>query len=339
MTATQVACVDCFANTGFRNVLASIGGNPATCRRCGNIAPALNVDSLTEAMRTFFINGSYIAETMAPVYQMNDSNPNMARFDATLEADASLASALTGQIVFHYGPPLWRVGETGLKEEFDEGGARRAAALKFFISRAPRTILTPGTTLFRIRRNPEPDERIVTPQAFDPPPASVLSTHGRWDDGSAPVLYASDDIELCLHECRVTLSDEIVVGTLRCEREMVLLDLSAEIPHSATTPFEDPNIFATFLSLSRSEDFLDHARSVATAARQAGLAGIRYTSYYAQAKHSTSALNVALFGRPLQMGAFSLQSVNRVRIDDAQYQYAFGPVLYNDSQMQAELEA
>ena len=290
-------------------------------------------------MRDFFVSGSVVAETVAPVYQINDGNPDPARFDATLEADAQLARSLTGLVIFNYGPPLWRVGETDLKHETEEGGPTRAAALAAFVASVPRITLPAGTILYRIRRNPEPDETIVTAAAFDPPPETVSRSQGRWDDGGTPILYASDDIELCLHECRVALADEIVVATLRCERELTLLDLAARIPNDARTPFEDPNIFAHFLSISREAQWLDRSRSVAVAARSAGLGGIRYASYYAQAKREQAALNVALFGKPLADGELALQSVNRIRLSDARYGYDFGPVLYHDSTMKAELDA
>lgn len=325
-----VACVNCFTNTGFRNVVAAYGGKPTACPRCGDCAATVNSEGLAEAVNTFFVNGSFVAETMAPVYQVNDRNPDPARFDPTLEIDAQLACSLTGQVIFHYGPPLWRVGETDLKSDFDEGGTTRSAALDSFIASVPRIVLPVGTTLFRIRRNPECDETIASASAFDPPPATVSRSAGRWDDGKAPMLYASDDIELCIHECRPTLADEIVVATLRCEQEITLLNLAADIPWPQNNPFEDPNIFAAFLSLSRHEEWLTHARTVATAAQNTGLGGIRYTSYYAQAKHDTSALNVALFGRPLSAGILSLRSVNRIRLTDARYSYTFGPVIYED---------
>lgn len=287
----------------------------------------------------FFVSGSYIAESMAPVYQSNSVNSDPARFDPTLEPDAQLARALTGEVVFHYGPPLWRVGEVNLKHEFAEGGEIRERAARGLVAAAHSMFLPVGTRLFRIRKNPKADESIVTPAAFDPPPAEIAREPGRWDDGSLPVLYASDDIELCLHECRVIVADEIVVATLQVARPLKLLDMTSQIEDGGPTPFEDPNIFARFLSLNRDADWLGYARTVSRAAHAAGFDGIRYTSYYAQAKHDASALNVALFGRPISEGALSLQSVNRLRVTDARYAYAFGPVLYRDSAMQGEIEA
>lgn len=333
-----VACPKCFSNWGFRHAVANHAvGCEDVCPRCSSVGSTIDCANLKEAIQTFFVTGSYVAETMAPVYQVNDCNPNPARFDVTLNNDAKLACSLTAQVIFDYGPPLWRVGEVDLKHAFDEGGEIRDAAARAFVANAPRVELTTGTHIFRIRKNPQPDETIATATAFDPPPQHIKRSPGRWDDGHAAVLYASDDIELCLHECRVLIADEVVVASLRTVRPLTLLDLTADFPLIGPTPFQDPKIFARFLSLSRHEQWLDHARVVARAAEAAGLDGIRYTSYYAQAKHNSDALNVALFGRVIEAGDLAIEAVNRVRLTDALYQFSFGPVLYHDTEMEAEL--
>jgi RES domain len=326
MRTEPIACVECFTNTGFRCVVATLGCEPEVCPRCQNLAIAIGVEALAKAVQQFFVQGSLVVGTMAPIYEVNTKNPDPACFDPTLQLDASLASMLTGQTVFYNAPPLWRVGETNLKYECDKGGTARTSALENLVSRVPRLVIPSGTSLFRIRSNPELDVTIVRPEAFDPPPASVERVRGRWDDGSSPVLYASDDIELCLHECRVAVGDDIVVATLRFERDIKLLDLTADIACADPSPFEDLNIFAEFLSISRDENWLSYARSVAAEAQRCGLGGIRYKSYFAQAKQKTSSKNVALFGRPLAAGLLSLQSINNVRLADAQYKFALGPV-------------
>lgn len=329
-----IACAKCFVNWGFRQVVAVYADLPeATCPRCAQVGALITSKKLSEAIQTFFVGGSYTPETMAPVYQVNRINPDPARFDVTLEADAKLACALTGEVIFHYGPPLWRVGEVDLKHAFDAGGVERELAASNFVASAPTVKLPVGTRLFRIRKNPTSDETIATPAAFDPPPSHIERLPGRWDDGNNAVLYASDDVELCLHECRVLIADEIVVATLATARQLVLLDLTANFAIRGATPFSDPEIFAHFLSLSRNEQWLNCARLIARTAQTAGYDGIRYTSYYAQAKHQSKALNVALFGRPIETGGLVLESVNRLRLTNAHYTFSFGPVLYNDSLM------
>lgn len=339
MSSMAIACPKCFANWGFRQVVVSHADLlDAACPRCAQFGPLINGEKLAEAIHAFFAVGSYIAESMAPVYQVNRLNPNPARFDVTLDADAKLACALTGEVIFDYGPPLWRIGEVDLKHAFDEGGHQRDKAASGFVASATKVELPAGTRLFRIRKNPKGDETIATSAAFDPPPPHISRSPGRWDDGDTAIFYASNDIELCLHECRILIADETVVATLSTARPLVLLDLTAEFAVVGATPFEDPGIFTRFLSLSRNSQWLDHARAVARTAQAAGLDGIRYTSYYAQAKHQSEALNVALFGRPLEAGDLVIESINRLRLTDARYAFSFGPVLYRDREMQAEID-
>ena len=300
----------------------------AACPRCARVGPLIGSEKLAEAILAFFVGGSYVAETMASVYEVNRDVPDPARFDPTLDIDAKLACALTNEGIFHYGPQLWRVGEVDLKHAFESGPPEREVAASSFVASAPTLELPVGTRLYRIRKHPKADDTIATPAAFDPPPSSIKRSPGRWDDDATAVLYASDDIELCLHECRVSVADEIVVATLATARRLMLLDLTADFTVAGTTPFDDPRIFARFLSLKRDGRWLDYARTVTRAARAAGFDGIRYTSYYAQAKHQPTGLNVALFGRPLGNGDLIIESVNRLRLTDAHYTFSFGPVLY-----------
>jgi hypothetical protein len=333
-----IACTACFSNFGFKKVLAAFGtqsGDP--CPQCGLTgALKLNLNGIKQAIYDFFVSGSYITGTFAPVYQVGQLNPDPPTFDTTLASDANLACNLTGLGIFHYGPPTWRVGCGELQEEFEAGGELRYWAARDLVKAVECTVVPIGSPLFRIRVNPKRDESISTSAAFDPPPPTVQREPGRLDDRDHPVLYVSDDIELCLHECRVTISDEIVVAKLSPVRELRILDLCAEIKWSGGTPYQDPNIFVSFIFRNRGNS-LEYCRAISRAARDAGYDGIRYVSYYAQAKHHPKSLNLAIFGRPISMGLLRLASVNRVRISDMTYAFQFGPVLYRDTASEARL--
>lgn len=335
---SPVCCPNCFTNFGMRETAARLarrqGGQCPACGRQGDLK--LSRTRLEEVVVRFFVSGSYISETFAPVYQVNSLNPSPATFDPTLATDAALACRLTGQVVFHYGPPLWRLGMTEHYYEFEAGGEQRSRAAAALVAASAPLTLPSGSPLFRIRLNVKADEQISTATAFDPPPASVVRDPGRWDELNHPVLYVSDDIELCLHECRATIADEIVVATLHPTRDLRLLDLATPISATPGTPFDDPNIFVGVMCRSRGP-WLEHCRAISRAAKAAGYDGIRYESYYSQAKHAQKSLNLALFGKPLQEKLMVIGSVNRLRISDMAYQFEFGPVLYQDSQMRAEL--
>lgn len=333
-----IACPSCFSNFGFRSVVTSFGTEiDGVCPQCGaGGSRKIDRKGLIEAITDFFVLGSHVPETYAPVYQRNETNSSPAHFDSTLDADAKLACQLTGSVVFHYGPPLWRIGMTNHYDEFQQGGSVRRTAAESLTAQAATCTVAGGTRLFRIRANIRADEHISTAVVFDPPPPDIERIPGRWDDINFPVLYVSDDIELCLHECRTMIADEILLATLIPTRDVHLLDLTQELPRQGGTPFDDPNIFIGIMCRSRGR-WLDFCREISRAAHGAGYDGIRYVSYYAQAKADVQSINLGLFGRPIANGLLKVNSVNRVRIADMKYAIRFGPVLYQEPSMTAEL--
>lgn len=44
----------------------------------------------------------------------------------------------------------------------------------------------------------------------------------RLDSPGFPVMYGSQDIDLCIHECRATAEDDIYVATLKPQQDMRL---------------------------------------------------------------------------------------------------------------------
>ena len=322
-----IACPGCFNNFGFKQTITMLcRETDGKCVQCGQ-SGFLKIDhnGLKQAIYNFFVEGSLIAGTYQAAYQVNLLNPSPASFDPTLAPDTELACRLTGLVVFDYGPPLWRVGETEVRNQFEAGGALRRGAAEDLIEGGKMLKLPAGSRVFRMRLNPKLNEAISLAVAFDPPPATFRRTLGRWDDLDHPVLYVSDDIELCLHECRATISDEIVVASLSPTRDLRLLDLSGEIEWTGGTPFEDPNVFIGMMSRSRGR-WLEYCREISRTAHEAGYDGIRYVSYYAQAKHNTRSLNLAIFGHPIKDGMFILESVNRIRISDMVYKFRLGPL-------------
>ncbi len=49
-----------------------------------------------------------------------------------------------------------------------------------------------------------------------------------------PILYASQDVEVCVHECRVTVEDDRYMATLAPVRDVRLLDLTAVLEEDVT---------------------------------------------------------------------------------------------------------
>jgi hypothetical protein len=178
---------------------------------------------------------------------------------------------------------------------------------------------------------------------------------GRLDSPQLPVLYCSQDIEGCIHECRVTAEDEIYVATLEPSRPLRLLDLTAKIEEGiGVTEFESLDM-AVHLLFFAAEHSYEISRAIALAARNGGFDGILYPSYFSQVRSGKMPLetvlgmsrrrlpggaeyanwgmfpNIALFGRPLADATTRLQCINRVVLSRVKYHLSYGPVVQRAS--------
>jgi hypothetical protein len=204
---------------------------------------------------------------------------------------------------------------------------------------------------FRVRVNPRsPEEH----SEYDSPPVQYLGK-GRLDSPQLPVLYCSQDIEGCIHECRVTAEDEIYVATLEPSRPLRLLDLTAKIEEGiGVTEFESLDM-AVHLLFFAAEHSYEISRAIALAARNGGFDGILYPSYFSQVRSGKMPLetvlgmsrrrlpggaeyanwgmfpNIALFGRPLADATTRLQCINRVVLSRVKYHLSYGPVVQRAS--------
>lgn len=327
---TIAACTECFHNHGFRQVVAMHGSKSETpCPHCGSSSGiTLTSEALSTAARDFFVTGSIVSEMLAPYYQVNSNNPHPALLDSTVASDAEKLKAIVGLTVFNYGPPLWQVGITSHWDDFQD--LEPSIAADKLVQQAAQMIVPAGTVLYRVRLNVTADHAVTDPRTFDPPPSHVKRVAGRWDDGTNAVLYVADDIELCLHECRATLSDEITLATLVTVRDLRILDVSSGFEDRGSTRFEDGQLFSDFMSRSRSEPWLEICRAIGSAARRAGYDGVRYTSYYSFAMDECSGLNLALFDRPISDGRLRIHSANRLRLTSVKYGYGVGPTLFSE---------
>jgi len=328
MTTAIISCPECFHNHGFKTVLYSVGRPSApACPRCsGKSGIGLDATALHEAVEMFFVDGSVVAETLAPVYAVGAGDIPAAELDGSLVRDAATIRGLVDSSIFHNAPPLWRLGYTNHYHALREADPAKADAL---LTKGHAVEIAADTLLYRVRLGMLTGPRLLDTDSFDPPPDHIARSWGRWDDGALPILYVADDIELCLHECRTAISDEITLATLRTRCPLRLLDIAAGFDDNGGTRFDDGQLFADFLSRSRGDTWFAITRAVAQAAARAGYDGLRYYSYYSFTMEKCSGLNLALFGRPIADGKLEIASVNRVRITDVHYGFRLGPVLYD----------
>ncbi|WP_197281977.1 RES family NAD+ phosphorylase [Dethiosulfatarculus sandiegensis] len=208
----------------------------------------------------------------------------------------------------------------------------------------PSVILEPDAPFYRIRKDPK---RADCPEEYDSPPIGIAG-NGRFDAPGFPVLYASPDIEVCVHECRFTAEDELYVATLNATNSLNLLDLTAILEEDGTE-FESLDIAINMLFLAGKHSY-DVTRTLAMAAKSAGFDGLTYPSYfselktgvrplrttygisnrkvphYQQIEQSLSVPNYALFGYPIKSGRISVKCINKMFISQVKYGFHFGPV-------------
>ena len=264
-------------------------------------------------------------------------------FPSALSKDASLIEKACGIGFFHYGPRLWMVGEVEpLKRLQDK--STRDSIIDRIIKEYPEKLLNPEGVFYRVRKDPaNPDSH----GEYDSPPDGIAG-NGRLDSEGFSVLYASPDLEVCVHESRFLAEDELFVATLITTKPLRLLNLTA-IPKEEVTEFESLDISINMLFLASKHSY-EIAREIAAKAREAGFDGLIYPSYfselrtgvmplrttyglsnrripqYKEIEESLSVPNYAIFGRPIEEGKIRVQCINKIVISRVEYGFHFGPV-------------
>lgn len=212
----------------------------------------------------------------------------------------------------------------------------------------------PEQRVLRLRRNPT---RLTDPSEYDTPPPGRRG-NGRLGTEAFPVLYASQDVQVCVHECRVTVEDELYMATLAPLRNLRLLDLTAVLGDE-TTDFDSLNMAVHMLFHAAPHSY-PACRAIACAASRAGYDGVVYPSYFSSVRtgarpfdtaygisvrrfpsfrdhaRAQSIPNVAVFGTPVQEGLLQVDGINRLVLRRVLYDVHFGPagVTHSPSSLQ-----
>jgi hypothetical protein len=257
-----------------------------------------------------------------------------------LTSDIHLIEKALGVGFFYYGPRLWMIGEVEpLKALQDE--ASRPSVIARILSEYPAATISPNDSFYRLRKDPaRPSES----KQYDSQPNPGK---GRLDSPGLPVMYGSQDLQICIHECRVTAEDNLFVATLQPRRELKLLDL-AYLLDDKETEFESLDMAVHMLFLA-GEHAYPIARDIAVAAQKAGFDGLVYPSYFsmlriggmpfetvmgistrkipslAEHERAKSVRNLAIFGRPVQNGIVAVECINKLILHKVEYGVHFGP--------------
>jgi hypothetical protein len=198
----------------------------------------------------------------APVVQFNEHQKTSIGAPPWLELDLRWIETATGFGFFHYGPRLWMVGGVEPLEALQDP-ERREPVVRRIIGEYPAATLASGEVFYRVRKGPA---RSDDPAEYDSPPVSGT---GRLDTPDNPVMYGFQDLQVCIHECRVTAEDDLYVASLAPTRDLKLLDLT-HLPHEEhVTEFESLDMAVHMLFLAGPHSYTI-ARIIAQAARAAG---------------------------------------------------------------------
>jgi hypothetical protein len=349
---SPVACSACFNDRGLRLDAERIGFNEAhACPNCGAAeGKKLSRESIGDLAYRFFVWGSFWRGEFgaAPRIQFNEHQQTSINVSQWLVSDVKIFERLLDIGFFHYGPRLWMVGEVEPLKALQKFGERKRVVDRI-IRDYPTINIGRERSFYRIRKNP----RIPSNAAEYDSPINITHVRkkGRLDSPWRPALYASPDLEVCVHECRVTAEDDIYVATLAPSNSLRLVDLTVLLKEEHVTEFESLDMAIHMLFLAGSHAY-KITRAIANAARNAGFDGIIYPSYfsllrlgampfqtvygishrripsYQDYEQAKTIPNLAIFGRPIQQGKIAVQCINKLIIDRVAYDFHFGPVAY-----------
>lgn len=341
-------CPNCFNDNGLRMMAEVCEGSHGTCPNCATQnSPVLDRDQLLSLAQIFFVRGSTVMAKFggAPVIQFNEHQQGSLNPNPALAADISLLEKALNVGFFHYGPRLWMLGAIEPLEALRNEGLR-APIINRVLAEYPTVALSPSERFYRIRKAPR---HPTNQNEYDTPPRELAGA-GRLDTADHPVLYASQDLEICVHESRFVAGDELYVATLQATRQLQLLDLTAILQEDCTE-FESLDMAMHMLFLAQSHSY-EISRAIAAAAKANGFDGLIYPSYFslvrtggipfettygislrrmaAAATYERSKIisNLAVFGYPVARGDVAVTCINRLVISRVAYGISLGPATY-----------
>jgi hypothetical protein len=350
-------CSDCFSDQGLKLDASRIGiTDNSVCPNCGTTSGnKLSKKLIATLAHRYFVWGTLhrCEYGAAPVVQFNEHQQTSIEFAPWFEADLHLIEKAIGIGFFYYGPRLWMVGVVEPLKALQDS-TTRSSIIERIISEYPAVILTTEQIFYRLRKAPTKPAEI---DEYDSPPIALAGS-GRLDSKAVPVMYASQDLQVCVHECRVAAEDDVFLATLKPTRNLKLLDLT-ELLHEDETEFESLDMAVHMLFLAGTHSY-EISREMARAAHKAGYEGFIYPSYFsllrtggmpfettfgishrripqlAEREKSKIIPNLALFGRPIEQGLVRIGCINRLILSRVEYDIHFGPVGYESEGVMSE---
>lgn len=196
-----VLCSDCFRDEGLKLDALNLGiDNGIICPNCKSVTgKKLTRDLVFKLSHIFFVKGTLTkckyGGSPRIVFNIHQYGNSEIKFPNWLVNDVKLLEEAAKIGFFFYGPRFWMIGEIEPLKSL-QVKKERAAIINRIVSEYPTKEIHTNEFLYRLRREP------LSPcknKEYDAPPLSLLGK-GRFDSKRLPVLYASQDLELCIHE-------------------------------------------------------------------------------------------------------------------------------------------
>lgn len=342
-------CSNCFQDQGLRLFAHKIGiENPNFCKRCKTCSGHKLTKSLTAILAyEFFTRGSVqrCRYGFFPEIMLKNSPLSSIEISSWLSDDVRLISDILSVGFCYHTPEFWMRGEN-VTLKYLRTKSKRDKVISEVLRRYPSRNLEPGEIFYRLRKNPVNPSKL---DEYDSPPP-LLRRKGRLNSDKLSIMYGSQDLEICVHECRATVEDELYFATLTLCKKMRLLDLTEIIHEEAgVTELESIDMALHLLFLAGKHSY-HVSREIASSVFKAGYGGLIYPSYFSLSKTGATPLetiydisirrvpslkrhakshiipNLALFGRPIEEGLVKVRCLNRLVIRKVEYDLQFGPL-------------
>lgn len=336
----NLLCSECFKDEGLKLDAFQIGiMNNQVCLKCKSTrGRKLNEGLIEELVSRFFVSGTVckVEYGAAPLVKYNSYHYEKTEVDfgESLNQDVKLLEKILKVGFFHYGPRLWTLGHIEPLENL-QSTTTREKVIERIITGFPVKYLDCQESFYRIRKNPD------FPNNSDQYDSNPNPGNGRLDSKDFPVLYGSQDLEVCIHECRVTISDELYIAKLQPIARLKFLDLTGEINEKFQTEFESLGIAVSMIHSAGNHSY-KITKSIAKSAKNSGFDGIIYPSYFSSVRTGSSGdfsskfkessennsyiiPNIALFGFPVRENKIVVQNINKLLLDKVEYRVSFGP--------------
>lgn len=347
----SIVCSHCFKKHSLRMIAEDTGiASDEPCPRCKSAnGKKLSKEGFLWLMTSYFENGSIDLSVgnHQPKYRIRETQEKTFEtlaLGSDLIQDCKMLHELTGHSVdLNYSRladmGIWRFNadlkDITMQNPCDESFDRLDKLLSTAISKFKTITISPGSIIYRIKRNLPQDIDAETATVFDPQPSidtpEVFPSRDRFSASVIPVFYGAFDISTCLFECRTEYIEELTLGTFEVSRDLKLLDLE-ELEDTITTGFEREDL-GCFVSrmLYQREYALNNYFSVM--AFRLGFQGLKYCSYFSKVR-GNRLMNVAIFGTPIAEGKLKPICFDRLTIDNVEVKYSLGPVFQKEREKQ-----